>query len=192
MAILFALWALVLAAIPAVRAFSLVAAVRSPLARRLAPPRMQDGLKGDMSGVSYYGDKLCDNEEEEACKIPGDDEFCIAILGDLHLDPRKMDDYYTGRDHIVPILRDASSRGVATAVVSLGDLGESKSVRPEETQELFAGTTECHELAAEFLGSFEAPYEVIGGNHDLEGLDEFDTDEANLYMYLRWGRDPKP
>ena len=43
--------------------------------------------------------------------------------------------------------------------------GESKSVRPDETNELFAGTTECHEIAAEFLGSFGVPYEVVGGNH---------------------------
>ena len=54
------------------------------------------------------------------------------------------------------------------ALVSLGDLGESKSVRPEETAELFSGTTECHRMAAEYLGSFGVPYEVIGGNHDLE------------------------
>jgi hypothetical protein len=71
-------------------------------------------------------------------------------------------DYYTGRDHFLPILQDARSRGVNTCVVSLGDLGESKSVRPAETDELFAGTTECHELAAEFLSSFDnTPYEVI-------------------------------
>ena len=50
-------------------------------------------------------------------------------------------------------------------MVSLGDLGESKSVRPHETDELFAGTTNCHEMAAEFLGSFGVPYEVVGGNH---------------------------
>ena len=29
------------------------------------------------------------------------------------------------------------------------------------------------------------PYEVIGGNHDLEGIDEFATDEANLEAMLR-------
>ena len=74
---------------------------------------------------------------------------------------------------------------MATALVSLGDLGESKSVRPEETEELFAGTTECHELAAEYLSSFGVPYEVIGGNHDLEGIDEFATDEANLEAFIR-------
>ena len=133
------------------------------------------GLKGDFK--PYYKDKLCDDDE---CELPGSDEFCVAILGDLHLDPRKMEDYYTGRDHFLPILEDAKSRGVSTVLCSLGDLGESKSVRPKETQELFKGTTECHELAHEFLSSFGVPYEVIGGNHDLEGIDEFATDEANL------------
>ena len=84
-------------------------------------------LDGDMSGQSYYASKLC--VEEEECEVPGDDEFMIAVLGDLHLDPRKMEDYQTGREHFLPILEDAKSRGVATALVSLGDLGESKSVR---------------------------------------------------------------
>jgi hypothetical protein len=111
--------------------------------------------------------------------------FTCAVLGDLHLDPRKMDDYGIGREHFLKILKEAQDDGLPTAVVSLGDLGESKSVRPEETQELFAGTSACHELAAEYLGSFGAPYEVIGGNHDLEGIDEFKTDEENLEAYLR-------
>ena len=35
------------------------------------------------------------------------------------------------------------------------------------------------------MGSFDVPYDVVGGNHDLEGLDEFETDEANLQMYLK-------
>jgi len=103
-----------------------------------------------------------------------------------------MEDYYTGRSHIIPILEDAQSRGVNAALVSLGDLGESKSVRPDETDELFAGTTECHELAAEFLGSFGVPYEVIWGNHDLEGIDEFKTDEENLEMANRVHGKPTP
>jgi hypothetical protein len=64
-----------------------------------------------------------------------------------------------------PIIEDAATKGVNVAVVSLGDLGESKSVRPTETDELFAGTTACHELAAQYLSSFGAPYEVVGGNH---------------------------
>ena len=154
-----------------------------------------------LSGPEYvtYADKLCgpgedsnadelgeDEYGDEECLLPEDDEFVVGILGDLHLDPRAMDDYYVGRDHFLPILADAQQRGVNVAMVSLGDLGESKSVRPKETTELFAGTTECHEMAAEFLSSFGGvPYEVVGGNHDLEGIDEFPTDAENLEMYLR-------
>jgi hypothetical protein len=93
------------------------------------------------------------------------DEFTVGILGDLHMDPRKMEDYETGKSHWLPILEEATATHGNTAVVSLGDLGESKSVRPDETSELFAGTTECHELAAEFLRGFGVPYELVGGNH---------------------------
>ena len=93
------------------------------------------------------------------------DEFTVAVLGDLHIDPRKMEDYETGREHFLPIIKEAKESHGNVALVSLGDLGESKSVRPEETSELFAGTTECHKMAAEFLGSFGVPYEVVGGNH---------------------------
>jgi hypothetical protein len=94
------------------------------------------------------------------------EEFTVGILGDLHMDPRAMEDYETGRRHWLPIFKQAKERHGNVALVSLGDLGESKSVRPKETSELFAGTTECHELAAGFLSSFdEVPYEVVGGNH---------------------------
>lgn len=94
------------------------------------------------------------------------DKFAVGILGDLHIDPRFMEDYYTGRDQWKQVLKEeAESKDGNVALVSLGDLGESKSVRPEETHELFAGTTECHEMAAEFLRGFGVPYEVVGGNH---------------------------
>ncbi|KAK7236144.1 hypothetical protein SO694_00060050 [Aureococcus anophagefferens] len=152
----------------------------APLRERASWSWEQVDEKDDeiLQSKTYYADELC--EEEEECQLADSDQFCVAVLGDLHMDPRKMEDYATGRSHVVPILEDASDRGVQTALVSLGDLGESKSVRPEETAELFAGTTACHELAADFLGSFGTDYEVIGGNHDLEGIDEFATDEENL------------
>ena len=120
------------------------------------------------------------------------DEFLVGVVGDLHMDPRKMEDYEIGRSHWEPIFAEAKEKHGNTALVSLGDLGESKSVRPKETSELFAGTTECHELAAKYLGSFGVPYDVIGGNHDLEGLDEFATDQANLEMFLRVHNKPTP
>ena len=56
----------------------------------------------------------------------------------------------------------------------LGDLGESKSV-VEGSSELFAGTTACFKLSREYLDGFQIPFEVVGGNHDLEGIDEFPT-----------------
>lgn len=37
-----------------------------------------------------------------------------------------------------------------------------------------------------------AGYEVIGGNHDLEGIDEFLTDEANLEAFMRLHKKPTP
>eukprot|EP00559_Dactyliosolen_fragilissimus_P001752 CAMPEP_0184861780 /NCGR_PEP_ID=MMETSP0580-20130426/6383_1 /TAXON_ID=1118495 /ORGANISM="Dactyliosolen fragilissimus" /LENGTH=552 /DNA_ID=CAMNT_0027359395 /DNA_START=260 /DNA_END=1918 /DNA_ORIENTATION=- len=120
------------------------------------------------------------------------DEFTVGVLGDLHMDPRKMEDYEIGQKQWLPIFEEAKEKHGNAALVSLGDLGESKSVRPAETSELFAGTTECHKLAAGFLGSFGVPYEVIGGNHDLEGLDEFETDTENLEVFLREHGKPTP
>lgn len=125
------------------------------------------------------------------------DKFAVGVLGDLHIDPRFMDDYYTGRDHWLKVFEESKREDGLNddnlALVSLGDLGESKSVRPKETNELFAGTTECHKMAAEYLSSFGGiPYEVVGGNHDLEGIDEFDTDEANLQMFLDVHNKPTP
>jgi len=141
--------------------------------------------------TTYYQDELCD-VTSDTCQDPGSEAFLLAIIGDLHLDPRKMEDYEVGRSHFEPIIQDAKKAGISTTVVSLGDLGESKSVYPDRTDELFAGTTECHELANQFLSSFGAPYEVIGGNHDLEGIDEFATDEANLDAFLRIHNKPTP
>lgn len=94
-------------------------------------------------------------------------EFMVGILGDLHIDPRKMEDYVTGREQWMPIFDEAKSKHGNVALVSLGDLGESKNCdhNPSNPSELFAGTTICHEMAAEYLGSFGVPYEVVGGNH---------------------------
>ena len=68
-------------------------------------------------------------------------------------------------------------------VVSLGDLGESKDCTGSGS--LFAGTTECFKLARDYLDGYGVPFDVVGGNHDLEGIDEFFTDEANLEAYLK-------
>lgn len=104
--------------------------------------------------------------------------FTIAILGDLHIDPRDLAHTYEGRDHMNAILKDAPN----PFLVSLGDLGESKDCT--ESKQLYAGTTDCFKLVRDYLDGFVSKYDIVGGNHDLEGIDEFQTDEENLAAYL--------
>ena len=118
------------------------------------------------------------------------DEYTVAILGDLHLDPRYLEDHMVGREHFMKNVLDNGNKP-NSCVVSLGDLGESKAVE-EGTKELYAGTSRCLQLAADFLKGFKVPFEVIGGNHDLEGIDEFPTDQANLDAYLKIMGKPTP
>jgi hypothetical protein len=107
--------------------------------------------------------------------------FSLGILGDLHMDPRDLGHSMEGREHMKAVLQDPSAP--KPFLVSLGDLGESKDCN--ETKQLFSGTTDCFNLVKEFLDGFETPYDIVGGNHDLEGIDEFNTDEENLEAYLR-------
>ena len=76
-------------------------------------------------------------------------------------------DHIEAREHFKPIVDEGKKKNCA--VVSLGDLGESKAVEPN-TKELFAGTSRCFKLAADYLEGYKVPYEVVGGNHDLEGI----------------------
>lgn len=65
-------------------------------------------------------------------------------------------------------------------LVCLGDLGR-KDIRHEPGD---AGTTKSFLDAKDFLDGFGVPFELVTGNHDLEGLDEFDTDEKNLQVWM--------
>ncbi len=65
---------------------------------------------------------------------------------------------------------------MSSSMVSLGDLGR-KDIRGTQGD---PGTTECFRRARDFLDGFHVPYGVVAGNHDLEGLGEFETDEGNL------------
>lgn len=68
-----------------------------------------------------------------------------------------------------------------TYMVSLGDLGR-KDIRHQPGD---AGTTLSFEMAKEFFDGFQIPYNLVTGNHDLEGLDEFETDEENLLAWMK-------
>ena len=57
-----------------------------------------------------------------------------------------------------------------------------RAKRPRSKQ-LYAGTSECFKLVREYLDGYEVPFNLVGGNHDLEGIDEFDTDKENLEAY---------
>jgi hypothetical protein len=64
-------------------------------------------------------------------------------------------------------IRPSSTGGpLPPAQVSLGDVGESKDCT--QTKQLYAGTSECFKLVREYLDGFGQPYNVVGGNHDLE------------------------
>ena len=56
---------------------------------RLRVPAQLPGLNDEavLQSAQYYEETCI---EEEACELPGDDSFTVAILGDLHLDPRKV------------------------------------------------------------------------------------------------------
>mmetsp|Transcript_1292 Transcript_1292/g.3047 ORF Transcript_1292/g.3047 Transcript_1292/m.3047 type:complete len:595 (-) Transcript_1292:349-2133(-) len=112
--------------------------------------------------------------------VEGDpSNYTIGILGDLHVDPRDLEHTFEGREHMSAILKKSPN----PFLVSLGDLGESKDCT--ESKQLYAGTSECFKLVREYLDGFGVGYDIVGGNHDLEGIDEFPTDAANLEAYLR-------
>ena len=121
-------------------------------------------------------------------KMSAKDEYTVVVLGDLHLDPRYMEDHLAGRNHLLKLLEDGKRSN--SCVVSLGDLGESKSV--DETRQLYAGTSKCLQFSREYLDGFNTPVEVIGGNHDLEGIDEYSTDAENLQAFLKAFDKPTP
>ena len=102
----------------------------------------------------------------------GSPEFNLAVLGDLHLDPKDMKLHEEGMDHIKRLIPENVPN---RHIVSLGDLGAYGS----------AGTSQNFLHTKGYLDSFGIEYDVITGNHDLEGLDEFETDEENLAAFLQ-------
>ena len=91
------------------------------------------------------------------------------------MDPRDTEHLMEGREHMKATNPDF--------LVSLGDLGESKDCT--ETKQLYAGTTECFKLVRDYFDGFGVPFDVVGGNHDLEGIDEFNTDQENLEVFMK-------
>jgi hypothetical protein len=80
-----------LALLPSASAFNLQG--RSP--RWTASPALRSTKIEDapLQPTNYYESALCDTSEEdgEVCDLPSASDFTVAILGDLHFDPRKME-----------------------------------------------------------------------------------------------------
>jgi hypothetical protein len=74
-------------------------------------------------------------------------------------------------------------------LVSLGDVGR-KDIRHEPGD---AGTTQSFIDARSYLQRFgNIPVEIVTGNHDLEGLDEFQSDQDNLQAFMDCFHKPTP
>ena len=114
--------------------------------------------------------------EEHGLQKPADgkDEWSVVVLGDLHLDPGDMDLHNVARCQLKDLLDAEEAPAASRCIVSLGDLGAYGS----------AGTTENFKFTRDWLGGFGYRWDIITGNHDLEGMDEFDTDAANLGRWM--------
>eukprot|EP00968_Pinguiococcus_pyrenoidosus_P019556 scaffold2136_cov242-Pinguiococcus_pyrenoidosus.AAC.19 len=106
--------------------------------------------------------------------------FTLVALGDLHLDPENMGGHLSAREQIVQALDSDQA-----VVVSVGDLGDKhEGMKYPDGTVGQAGCTSCFHHARDYLEGFGMPFEVIAGNHDLEAMTEFQTDEENLAAWM--------
>ena len=66
--------------------------------------------------------------------------FCVGILGDLHIKTQKLEVYYRGQDHWIPIVEATKKAHGNAALVLLGDLGESKNYEHNLANDVTIGT----------------------------------------------------
>jgi len=84
-------------------------------------------------------------------------------------------------EELLLLLARKRNKYLRSHIVSLGDLGR-KDIRHQQGD---AGTTKSFVDAKAYFDAYGGiPYDLVTGNHDLEGLDEFDTDEANLQAWM--------
>jgi len=154
-------------------------------------------------------------EDDMSCHEEARDD-CLSALKDLSLLPSPPSDHKDKDDRIdyqditvdnlieknqlnragdlsanqLEMLLEKKRQGIFmnSSLVSLGDLGR-KDIRHEPGD---AGTTKSFVDAKDFLDGFSLPYDLVTGNHDLEGLDEFDTDEGNLQAWMDCFEKDKP
>ncbi len=138
--------------------------------RELLSKQVPDPVRDKALGLL---DKTIAEERGLRGSADGTDEWSVTVIGDLHLDPRDMGLHNEARKQLKGML-DKDEAGFSRHMVSLGDVGAYGS----------AGSTESFKLTREWLAGFGYPYDIITGNHDLEGINEFETDAANLACWM--------
>ncbi len=83
----------------------------------------------------------------------------FVVLGDLHLDVQQDATFARAREQICALEPEG--------IVCLGDLGSGRS----------SGTRSSFEDGRDWLDAFGLPYGVVLGNHDLERIEAFASDE---------------
>jgi 3',5'-cyclic AMP phosphodiesterase CpdA len=118
--------------------------------------------------------------------FPVDDStrpVAVAVMGDLHLAPAQMPLFHAARDDLRRAMgellvaeedEDGATNPTTAAsrmrLAQLGDLG---------AYECEPGTVACFRTARNYLQSFQVPFALVTGNHDVEAHD-VETDEQNL------------
>lgn len=159
---------------------SLTAAAHgSPAGARLARPSSAAGQQRPASASAAASAAA----SVDYCPPPGfsaadpTKPVAVAVMGDLHLAPEQMPLFHAARDDLVKamgeLLKENGGEGgppTRQRLAQLGDLG---------AYECQPGTVACFQTALSYLRSFNAPFALVTGNHDVEAHD-VQTDEENV------------
>ena len=108
------------------------------------------------------------------------------------LEQRPAGDLTTEELQLLLLSRQQAEISPKAHMVSLGDLGRGKKNSRHEPGD--AGTSKCFQMAKDYLDGFDgiSSYDLVAGNHDIEGLDEFETDQDNLKAWMDCFSKPSP
>jgi len=154
---------------------------------------------------------LSDVSSSSPSSSPSLEPTSVIVLGDLHLPQEDISSFESAREDVKTIVQSVplskpqqqvafleekfakdlsveelkyilkTKLEASPTLVSLGDLGR-KQIKNEPGD---AGTTKCFVDGKAYLDSFDLPYSIVLGNHDLEGLCEFDSDAGNIDAFKR-------
>lgn len=117
-----------------------------------------EGRQHVMDRMAEIGQTLSPNAQVCVCM-----SVCVCVMDVVYV-CMVLQNRPRGRSiHSIPHQTQTKTR--QRRLVSLGDLGAYGE----------AGTTASFELAKDYLDGFGLGYNLVTGNHDLEGMQQFDT-----------------